>query len=94
MVTGNTKLYSKPFEDGVISYYLTESKIATEEGAFTRFGARIEKSGGEHAQALDIFGDRRKASMFIQELADGLVTPVTLLDIVCDRLYAEEFSCL
>lgn len=94
MAARQTKLFTQPFENGVISYYLTESEITTDEGSFTRFGAMVEKSDGERAQALDIFGDRQKANSFIHELSDGLVTPVTLLDIVSDRLYAEEFALI
>lgn len=94
MAVRNIKLFTQPFGNGEISYYLTESEITTEEGSFTRFGAMVEKSDGERAQALDIFGDRQKANSLIRELSDGLVTPVTLLDVVSDRLYAQEFALL
>ncbi len=88
------KLFTQPFGDGILSYYLTESEIATEEGSFTRFGAMVEKSDGERAQVLDIYADPQKANSFIHELSDGLVTPATLLDIVSDRLYAQEFALI
>lgn len=91
MVSRNTMLFTRPFENGVLSYYLTESEITTEEGAFTRFGALVEKSDGERAQVLDIFGDRQKTSSLIRELSDGLVTPTSLFDVVNERLYLEEF---
>ncbi len=87
-----TKLYTEPFEGGDVTYYLTESEIAAEEGTFTRFGAMVEKSDGERAEVLDIFGDRRRAERLISKLRRNLVTPATLLDVVSDELYADEFA--
>ncbi len=84
------KLYTKPFENGELTYFLTESRVETEEGSSIRFGAMVEKSDGERAQVLDIFGDRSRTARLIARLAHGLVTPVTLKDVAGDLLYESE----
>lgn len=87
-----TKLFTEPFGDGEIFYYLTEQVIFTEEGAFKRFGAMVESSGGERAQVTDIFGDRARTEQLIAKLRRGLVTPVTLVDVVYDEVCAAELA--
>ncbi len=92
MTTQYTKLFDRVVKSKRVSYLLTESRVDTGEGVFTRFGVAIEMEGGEHAVAPDLYGDRPRAEAFVGALAEGQVTPVTLLDIAADRLYAEEFN--
>lgn len=92
MKTQYTKLFDRVVKSKRISYLLTESQVDTGEGVFTRYGAAIEAEDGERALAPDLYGDRPRAEAFVGTLAEGQVTPVTLLDIASDRLYAEEFN--
>lgn len=86
--------YTTLFEDRslgfCLTYRLTESQVETDSGSFTRYGASVEKSDGERAEVLDIFSRRDDAVSLITLLYRGLVTPVTLSDVVYDRLCAEE----
>lgn len=87
-----TKLFESKVNSQKVTYLLTESEIDTGEGVFTRYGAAIEMEDGERAVFLDIYGERGRTEVFIHRLWQGLVTPVTLFDIVSDRLYDDEFT--
>ncbi len=92
MLPKYTKAFTEPFENGEIAYYLTESEITTEEGAFIRFGVMVEKSDGDRAEVLDIYGDRIRTEALLDKLRRGLVTPITLKDVVSDAICADELA--
>ena len=75
-----------------VTYGLTESSVDIEGTEYIRYGAFIERDDGERAEAPDIFADRRSAEVLAETLSRGSVTPVTLMDIASDVLYAKEFG--
>ncbi len=79
-----SKLFSQEVAGELVTYYLTESLVRVDGASAVRYGAALLKSGGEYAEISDIFGDRESAVEFIETLFRGLVTPMTLRDVVMD----------
>ena len=81
-------------EDGdkiYLCYFITESK---NESAGKRYGVGIDmytqlphqRTEKESKSAAGIFKTKGEAQLFIKMLAEGSVTPTTLLDIVEDNI--------
>lgn len=88
METVYTKLYSDLSLGFSLTYYLTKTEMTVDGAPLTRYGVAVESSRGDASQVLDVFGTPDRAAELLRELHRGLVTPVTLKDVVYDRLCA------
>ncbi len=79
--------------DRILLYYHTnEKKIKTSSGECLRYGVSItmytqrtgQRTHRERKVMEGIFSTRKEAEKFVDVLCRGLVTPITLEDIVAD----------
>lgn len=79
--------------DRILLYYHTnEKKIKNSSGECVRYGVSItmytqrrgQRTRREKKVMEGIFGTRKEAAKFVDVLCRGLVTPITLEDIVAD----------
>lgn len=73
-----------------LRYYLIEEQINSEEGfGICCYGIEVVKESADSTQsqaALSISCEKDMVLSLIKKLADGVVTPMTLCDIVYDAL--------
>ena len=78
----------------VLYYFANEKKINTSDGEVTKYGVGIimytqmpnQRTRRERKDAEGIFSTKREAEEFADILCRGLVTPVSLDDIVADKV--------
>ncbi len=75
------------------AYGVTESTVSVEGAEYIRYGAFIERDGGQRVEARDVYADPESARELARRLFAGAVTPATFPDIISDALYAKEFGC-
>lgn len=78
--------------DMAVDYDLVVSTVEVEGVEHIRYGIRAASSLGEISEAPDIFGSRPAAMALARLVMDGAVTPVTLMDVASDALFASEQS--
>ena len=83
------------YGDRIVLYYFTnEKRILTLEGEIIRYGVGIamytklpgERTKRERKVMEGIFRTKEEAEEFVDVLCRGLVTPITLEDIVADNV--------
>ena len=83
------------YGDRIVLYYFTnEKKIHTSDGIVTKYGVGIimytqspnERTRREKKSVEGIFRTKEEAERFADVLCNGLVTPITLDDIVADAV--------
>ena len=83
------------YGDRIVLYYFTnEKKILTNEDSVTKYGVGIimytqlpnQRTQRESRVVEGIFCTRKEAEDFVDVLCRGLVTPITLEDIVSDKV--------
>lgn len=83
------------YGDRVVLYYFTDEKrILTSGGEIMKYGVGIamytqqpgQRTNRERKVMEGIFFTREEAEAFVDVLCRGLVTPITLEDIVADKV--------
>lgn len=85
MELGTDKRLEASVAGAAVGYFVVETRVALEGGAVQRYGVAVERAG-ERASFGDVFATEEEARGFLDELCRGQVTPVTLGDVVYDRL--------